>query len=210
MADPLQEPALQTPSGVISQFPTTYSSEQAWFYVAATLSAVVPGTLLLLRLYTKIRIVRNVDLIDCSTPPFRVLAEREFSLTDLCRSCHVIICELASGKPKSQRIHTSFLTHVQKSQLFLIVLIIVARLGFAQGAGVHQWNLPMHNLNALQYVPHPSHFLKSLNRGLITSPVALHRSNSLQPYTFPGQDDYSLAIPSLICTSKIGRSFYVV
>lgn len=73
MADPLQVPALQTPAGVISQFPTTYSSEQAWFYVAATLSAVVPGILLLLRLYTKIRIVRNVDLIDCSTRSFESL-----------------------------------------------------------------------------------------------------------------------------------------
>ena len=98
MADPLQLPALQTPSGVISQFPTTYSSEQVWFYVAATLSAVVPGTLLLLRLYTKIRIVRHVDLIDCSTPPLRILTEREYPLTNVCRSCRDIVCELASGK----------------------------------------------------------------------------------------------------------------
>ena len=118
MVDPLQIPALKTPPGVTSQFPTTYSSEQAWFYVAATLSAVVPGTLLLLRLYTKIRIVRNVDLIDCSTPPFRILTEREYSLTDVCRSCHIIICELASGKPKSETVHRSFLTHFQKNTAF--------------------------------------------------------------------------------------------
>lgn len=71
MADRLFEPALKTPSGVISQFPTTHSSEQAWFYIAATLSAVVSGTLLLLRLYTKWRIVRKLDLIDCSTPFIR-------------------------------------------------------------------------------------------------------------------------------------------
>ena len=75
MADPLQAPALQAPSGVISQFPTTYSSEQVWFYVASTLSGVVPGALLLLRLYTKVRIVRNVDLIDCATFPFLILTK---------------------------------------------------------------------------------------------------------------------------------------
>ena len=67
MADPLQEPALETPPGVISRFPTTHSDEQAWFYVAVTLSAIVPGTLLLLRLYTKLRVVRQLDWTDCST-----------------------------------------------------------------------------------------------------------------------------------------------
>ena len=74
MADPLHEPALQPPSGANSQFPTTHSDEQAWFYVAATLSAVVPGTLLFLRLYTKLRIVRKVDLTDCSTSRFSLLS----------------------------------------------------------------------------------------------------------------------------------------
>ena len=71
MADRLLQPAMKTPSGVVSQFPTTHSSEQAWFYIVATLSAVVPGTMLLLRLYTKWRIVRKLDLIDCSTPFFQ-------------------------------------------------------------------------------------------------------------------------------------------
>ncbi len=70
MADPLHGPALEPPSGVISQFPTVHSDEQAWFYAAATLSAVVPGTLLFLRLYTKLRVVRKVDLTDCSTSHF--------------------------------------------------------------------------------------------------------------------------------------------
>ena len=71
MSDRLLEPALRTPSGVTSQFPTTHSSVQVWFYVIGTLFAVVPGTLLLLRLYTKWRIVRKLDLIDgltLSTP----------------------------------------------------------------------------------------------------------------------------------------------
>ena len=209
MVDPLQLPALQTPSGVISQFPTTYSSQQAWFYVAAT-SVVVPGTLLLLRFYTKIRIVRNVDLIDCSTPPFRILTEREYSLTDVCRSCNIIICELTSGKPKSETASYVFPDTFQKPQLFLIVLVIVARLCFAQGAGVHQWNLPMHNFIAFQYVSHTYYSSVSLDLGLITSPVALHRSDPLQSHAFPGQDGYSLAIPALIRTTKIAGSFYVV
>ena len=74
MADRLLEPAMKIPSGVISQFPTTHSSEQAWFYVAATLAAIVPGTLLLLRLYTKWCIVRKMDLTDCSTPLFEILS----------------------------------------------------------------------------------------------------------------------------------------
>ena len=65
MVEPLQEPALRTPSGVVSQFPTTHSDEQVWYYVATTLSAVVPGILVLLRLYTKSCIVRHVDLVDC-------------------------------------------------------------------------------------------------------------------------------------------------
>ena len=66
MEEALQEPALRIPSTVVSQFPTTRSDEQVWYYVAATLSAVVPGILVLLRLYTKSCIVHQVDLVDCS------------------------------------------------------------------------------------------------------------------------------------------------
>lgn len=75
MADPLQEPASKTPSGVISQFPTTHSKDQAWFYITAFFTTVVPGTLLLLRWYTKLRIVRKVDWTDCLTPPFGFVAQ---------------------------------------------------------------------------------------------------------------------------------------
>lgn len=69
MADPLQEPALATPPGVVSQFPTTHSNDQAWFYVGVVLAAFVPGCLLLLRLYTKVYIIRKVDVTDCMIPP---------------------------------------------------------------------------------------------------------------------------------------------
>ena len=69
MADPLQEPALALPPGVVSQFPTTHSNDQAWYYVGVVFAAFVPGSLLLLRLYTKAYIIRKVDLTDCMIPP---------------------------------------------------------------------------------------------------------------------------------------------
>lgn len=69
MADPLQSPALDTPPGVISQFPTIRSKDQAWFYVCVALATVVTGTLLLLRIYIKLRVVRKVDLTDCAISP---------------------------------------------------------------------------------------------------------------------------------------------
>lgn len=65
MADPLQQPALAMPPGVISEFPTRRSSDQAWYHVFVVLATVIPGTLLLIRLYTKLRIVRKVDVTDC-------------------------------------------------------------------------------------------------------------------------------------------------
>lgn len=69
MADPLNQPALSTPPGTVSHFPTTHSREQAWYYVCATLCAVITGTFLLLRLYTKVRIVSKVDVTDCLLSP---------------------------------------------------------------------------------------------------------------------------------------------
>lgn len=38
------------------------------------------------------------------------------------------------------------------NQLFLIALIVVIRLCVAKGAGVHQWNLPMHSFIELCHV----------------------------------------------------------
>ena len=68
MADPLNQPALSTPPGIVSHFPTTHSRVQVWYYVCAALCAVTTGTFLLLRLYTKVRIVRKVDVTDCLLP----------------------------------------------------------------------------------------------------------------------------------------------
>lgn len=61
----LQAPALATPPGV-ERHMSTHSPEQAGVYVCDVLCAVVPGTLLALRLYTKIVILRRTDLTDCS------------------------------------------------------------------------------------------------------------------------------------------------
>ena len=74
MPDPLQLPALGTPPGVVSLFPTTHSDDQAWYYLCATLCTVVPGSLVLLRLYTKLRIVRKVDVTDGSISPSMLVA----------------------------------------------------------------------------------------------------------------------------------------
>lgn len=65
MIDPFEEPALVTPPGLISQFPTTHSNEQKWFFVCVIICAAVSGFFLLLRLYTKLHIVRKLDLTDC-------------------------------------------------------------------------------------------------------------------------------------------------
>ena len=66
MSDPDQRPALPTPPGVVSDFPTTASPDQFWLYVTAVLCSVIPGLLLILRLYTKMRIIRKTDMSDCS------------------------------------------------------------------------------------------------------------------------------------------------
>lgn len=93
MIDILHEPALKAPPGVISQFPTTSSDEQSWWYVGVTISMIVPGILLLLRLYTKLYVVRKVDLTDCLTSTPRLL--RFFWRR--CRFDHYIFRE---GPPK--------------------------------------------------------------------------------------------------------------
>lgn len=61
----LDGPALTPPNGVIPNV-TNQSEEQRWYYVAASFCTVFPGALLLLRLYTKLHIMRKVDLTDCS------------------------------------------------------------------------------------------------------------------------------------------------
>lgn len=38
------------------------------------------------------------------------------------------------------------------NQLFLIALLICGRMCVTEGAGVHQWNLPMHNYIGVLYV----------------------------------------------------------
>ena len=60
----LEGPALNPPKGVIPHI-TNRSTEQDRFYVCVALCTVIQAIFLLLRLYTKVRIVRKVDITDC-------------------------------------------------------------------------------------------------------------------------------------------------
>ncbi|KAI4212864.1 MAG: hypothetical protein L6R36_009472 [Xanthoria steineri] len=62
----LHEPALDTPPG-LHRHMSTQSPDQAGVYVCSVLVAVVPGNLLCLRLYTKLRILRRSDWTDYLT-----------------------------------------------------------------------------------------------------------------------------------------------
>lgn len=48
---------------------TNHSDQQKYFYVCITLATVVPGVLLLIRWYTKARLVRKIELSDCLNTP---------------------------------------------------------------------------------------------------------------------------------------------
>jgi hypothetical protein len=63
MAQLLDEAALDPPHGVTPHF-TTESNDQKWFYVAAVFCTVVPGVLFIMRLYTRLRIIRKMDATD--------------------------------------------------------------------------------------------------------------------------------------------------
>lgn len=62
----LSEPALHHPPGVISNLSwKEHAHEQKWFYIVVTLCHCIPGIFLLLRLYTKIVVVRKLEFVDC-------------------------------------------------------------------------------------------------------------------------------------------------
>lgn len=62
------------------------------------------------------------------------------------RSCNIVFRELCRKQWHFNNPSDTFY------QLFLISLIVVARLMVARGAGVHQWNLPMQSYIGLRYV----------------------------------------------------------
>ena len=64
------------------------------------------------------------------------------------RSCHNVFRELYRKQVNCYNCNYSDTF----DQLFLIVMIVVARISVAEGVGVHLWNLPMHNYIALCYV----------------------------------------------------------
>jgi hypothetical protein len=62
--DLLDGPAHKAPPGVIVHLSRT-SPEQKWYFICVPLFTVIPGIFLILRLYTKIKIIRKLDLTDC-------------------------------------------------------------------------------------------------------------------------------------------------
>ncbi|KAF1950141.1 hypothetical protein CC80DRAFT_554601 [Byssothecium circinans] len=64
MAEKLELPAMDPPPGVESHFVTSNPDAMRWYWLAAVMCIVVPGLLLLLRLYTRLRIIRKTDLTD--------------------------------------------------------------------------------------------------------------------------------------------------
>lgn len=63
----LDGPALPPAEGVTPQL-NNHSGEQVLYFVVASLCTIIPGALLLLRLYTRLRVFRKVDLTDCKQP----------------------------------------------------------------------------------------------------------------------------------------------
>lgn len=67
MAEQLEMAAMDPPPGVEPHFVTSDPTAIKWYYFAAVMCVVVPGLLLLLRLYTRLRIIRKVDSTDCKS-----------------------------------------------------------------------------------------------------------------------------------------------
>ncbi|KAI4122827.1 MAG: hypothetical protein LQ341_007264 [Variospora aurantia] len=65
-ANPREEPAMQPPPGEEAHV-TNRSDEQRFFYLCITVATVVPGVLLLIRLYTKAKLMKKVELSDSPT-----------------------------------------------------------------------------------------------------------------------------------------------
>lgn len=59
-------PALPATNGETGFLPNS-SEEQIWFFVCVSFCTVISGTFLLLRIYTKLYVVRQADLTDCSS-----------------------------------------------------------------------------------------------------------------------------------------------
>ena len=50
---------------------TPHGPDQVWFLVTAVTCVVVPGLFLILRLYTKLAIVRSLELADCKLSQYK-------------------------------------------------------------------------------------------------------------------------------------------
>ena len=59
-----QLPAMQAPPGVKPHLTTT-SPDQKWYFICVPLFSIIPGMFIILRLYTKLKIVKKLDCADC-------------------------------------------------------------------------------------------------------------------------------------------------
>jgi hypothetical protein len=66
--DLLYGPAMKAPPGVFPLPLGRTSPDQKWYFICVPLFTIIPGFFLMLRLYTKVNIVRKVDLTDCKNP----------------------------------------------------------------------------------------------------------------------------------------------
>jgi len=59
-----QLPAMRAPPGVAVHL-TTSSPEQKWYFICVPLFSIIPGIFIILRVYTKLKIVKKLDCADC-------------------------------------------------------------------------------------------------------------------------------------------------
>ena len=139
----LHAPALSTPPGV-QRHMSTHSPEQAGVYVCSVLVAVVPGTLLCLRLYTKIRILKRTDLTDCTHQP---LPKPIVLLLTFPRSHRYSLCKPSFGEECPWLVANNVST-----QLMLIVMLAMGRFCLSTGGGAHQWNISLEQFHRVVFV----------------------------------------------------------
>lgn len=86
----LDTPALQAPPGADTTM-TTDGPDQVWYLVVAITCVAIPGLFLMVRVYTKLAIVRSLEIADCkSTSPF-MLAQSVYTKMQTSSSSHFLL-----------------------------------------------------------------------------------------------------------------------
>lgn len=87
----LDMPALQNPPPGADLTMTTDGPDQVWYLVVAITCIAVPGLFLMIRMYTKLVIVRSLELADCkyySCIPLMGNSDTRFRFPLCCISAH--------------------------------------------------------------------------------------------------------------------------